>query len=503
MLKKALIVILCISFWGPVVFGQKDTLKSSSDETCGVIANDLDNLLNNWYVKQSLKSHADFFDFDSTDYNVPIEPDSVISKRLASLVSSIELPFNQEVRSFIDMYTVRKRKLVSVLVGLSSYYFPIFERAMDEFNLPHELKYLAIIESALNPRAVSRCKATGLWQFMYNTAKLYNVEMNSFVDDRRDPVKSSYLAAKYLRDLYTIYHDWQLVLAAYNCGPGNVNKAIKRSGGKTSFWEIYSYLPKETRGYVPAFISAVYTMNFYPKHNIYARRIEMPILTDTITVYQNINFQQVADVLAIPAEQLKELNPQYKNDVIPSSSTGYPLRLPSTLASAFIQNEDSIINYKKDVYFPKVKNFPIALNKNQSLEGAIKLAYKIRKGDNLQKISSKYNVSVADIKKWNKIKKNAVTPGKSLVIYLVPNPVDESKVTNEQQTTENTSTQNNESTSTNDKKEEFHLYKVVSGDSLMEISRKFSVSLKVIKDTNKEKLAKGLFPGQVLKIPKS
>ena len=487
-----------------MLFSQADSSKASCDEACVLISGDLDNLLNNWYVKQSLKAHADFYDFDSTDYYVPVFADSVIEKRLSSLASSIELPFNHEVRSFIDMYTIKKRKLVSVLVGLSSYYFPIFEKALDEYNLPHELKYLAIIESALNPRAVSRCKATGLWQFMYNTAKLYNVEMNSFVDDRRDPIKSSYLAARYLRDLYTIYNDWQLVLAAYNCGPGNVNKAIKRSGGKTSFWEIYSYLPKETRGYVPAFISAVYTMNYYSAHKIYPRQIEMPHFTDTILVYKSLNLQQVADVMSLPIEQLKELNPQYKNDVIPASTAGYPLRLPSTVSTTFIQLEDSIFNYKKDAYFPPVKNFPMAaLNKAKTPEGAIKLSYKVKKGDNLFKISTKYNVSVDDLKRWNKIRKNAVIPGKYLVIYLVPTTNDDTKTADAQEKTEKAPVQTTKANTTKSESKDFHLYKVVSGDSLSEIARKLGVSQKTIKEVNKQKLAKGLFPGQVLKIPKS
>ncbi len=503
-MKKYTFIFLLLTLWSTILFAQSDSAKTSCDETCIQMSSDLDNLLNNWYVKQSLKAHADFYDFDSTDYVVPVFPDSIISKRLNSLASSIELPFNQEVRSYIDMYTIKKRKLVSVLVGLSTYYFPIFEKALDEYNLPHELKYLAIIESALNPRAVSRCKATGLWQFMYNTAKMYDIEMNSFVDDRRDPIKSSYLAARHLRDLYSIYNDWQLVLAAYNCGPGNVNKAMKRSGGKTSFWEIYPYLPKETRGYVPAFISAVYTMNYYSAHKIYPRQIEMPHFTDTILVYKNLNLQQVADVLSLPVEQLKELNPQYKNDIIPSSTKGYPLRLPTSFSTAFIQLEDTIYNYKKDAYFPPLKNFPLtSLAKITTPEGAIKLSYKVKKGDNLFKISTKYNVSVEDIKNWNKIRKNAVIPGKYLVIYLLPTANDDNKTAAVEDATEKKTENTSKPNTTKSENKDFHLYKVVSGDSLSEIAKKMGVNLKTIQEVNKQKLAKGLFPGQVLKIPKS
>ncbi|MCC7050460.1 MAG: transglycosylase SLT domain-containing protein, partial [Bacteroidia bacterium] len=282
---------------------------------------------------------------------VPVFDDLVYERRMAKLdaKSPFGLDYNQTVRSYIDMYTIKKRWLVSRMLGLSQFYFPLFEEKLDKYNLPLELKYLAIVESAMNPSAVSPMGATGLWQFMYGTGKMFGLEVNSYVDDRRDPYKATEAACQYFKFLYDMFHDWQLVLAAYNSGPGNVNKAIRRSGGKTNFWEIKPYLPKETQGYVPAFIAVAYVMNYTKEHNLF------PILPkttyyqiDTVKTREQVSFRQLSDVLGVSTEDLEYLNPMYKHRIIPTSEMGNTLVLPVDKIGAFISNENSIYAYRTD-----------------------------------------------------------------------------------------------------------------------------------------------------------
>ena len=267
-MKKILLIGIFLFFTAYSSFATThptDTIVVDNNES-KQIEDDLDSLLNLWYIKNSVKSSDNkILILPNNEVNIKIIPDSVLIARLNAIPSLIELPYNQIIRRYIELYT--KRKSAPVLIGLTDYYFPMFEEILDKYDLPLELKYLPIIESALNPRAVSRVGATGLWQFMYGTGRMFHLEINSFVDDRRDPVKSSYAAAQFLSHLYDMYKDWTLVIAAYNCGPGNVNKAIRRAKGKRDYWDIYPYLPRETRGYVPAFIGAAYMMNYYDKHN--------------------------------------------------------------------------------------------------------------------------------------------------------------------------------------------------------------------------------------------
>lgn len=346
--------------------------------------------------------------------------DSVYLERLSDLPSEMELTFNSVVKKYIEMYAVRKREQVSYMLALGNYYFPMFEQALDRHGLPLELKYLPVIESALNPVAVSRQGATGLWQFMLRTGKGYGLEVNSLVDERRDPYKSTEAAVEYLKDLYAIYGDWNLVIAAYNCGPGNVNKAIARSGGKRDYWEIYYKLPKETRGYVPAFIAANYIMNFYSEHNICP--VQVPSLSyaalDTVHVSERMHLEQIAGVLNITLNDLQRLNPQYKKNVVPGDSKVQALVLPTEKMLAFISKNDTILNYNKDRYFTHRANTDGYLNGTVTTVSGNRadIYYKVKKGDNLSTIARKHGTTVAMLKSWNGLSSNKLSIGKRLIV---------------------------------------------------------------------------------------
>ena len=310
---------------------------------------DLDSLLNLYMSKTYLSEDSDC---NMRNVNPTYTKEEYIN-RLSRLPTVMEMVYNEVVQKFIDRYSGRLRHSVSYMLGASNFYIPIFEEALEVYQLPLELKYLPIIESALNPKAVSRVGATGLWQFMIGTGKQYGLQVNSHVDERRDPVKSSYAAARYLRDLYKVFGDWNLVIAAYNCGPENINKAIHRAKGEKDYWRIYPYLPKETRGYVPAFIAANYIMTYYSQHNICPMTTRLPAKTDTVMVSRNVHLEQVAEVVGINIDLLRSLNPMYRRDVIPGASEPLPLRLPQTEVSKFIDMEDSVYTYKVDELLSK------------------------------------------------------------------------------------------------------------------------------------------------------
>lgn len=297
-----------------------------------------DSLLGEWQNQNYLVPDTTC---ENPNYNPTYGPE-VYRERLQRLPTIIDMTYNEIVQKFIDQYTNRLRRHVSAMLGAANFYVPMFEEALDYYGLPLELKYLPVIESALKPTAVSPAGATGLWQFMLATGKRYNLESNSRVDERRDPIKSTWAAARFLRDLFKIYGDWHLVLAAYNCGPGNVNKAIHRADGARDYWEIYPYLPKETRGYVPAFIAANYVMNYYCDHNICPMRSKYPMATDTIMVSRNVDMRRVANLCEVGEDVIKALNPQYKTNVIPGSWTPQSLRLPREAVARFITQQDSI-----------------------------------------------------------------------------------------------------------------------------------------------------------------
>ena len=305
---------------------------------------DLDSLLNLYMSKTYLEAE----DCNMRDVNPTYSREEYID-RLSRMPCIMEMAYNDVVQKFIDRYSGRLRHSISYMLGASNFYMPIFEEALEVYQLPLELKYLPIIESALNPKAVSRVGAAGLWQFMPATGKQYGLKLNSLVDERRDPIKSSYAAAHYLRDLYKIFGDWNLVIAAYNCGPENINKAIRRAGGDNKdYWHIYPYLPRETRGYVPAFIAANYIMTYYSLHNICPMTTRLPAKTDTVIVSRNVHLEQVAEVVGLNIDLLRSLNPMYRRDVVPGASEPSAIRLPITEVSRFIELEDSVYHYKAD-----------------------------------------------------------------------------------------------------------------------------------------------------------
>ena len=364
------------------------------------MTSEYDSLLSVYNSRTYLKINTDC---NMPDVN-PVYSKEVYKERLARIPSVIELPYNDVVQKFIDRYSGRLRRSVSIMLGAQNFYMPTFEEALESYGLPLELKYLPVIESALNPNAVSRVGATGLWQFMLSTGKQYGLEVNSLVDERRDPVRASYAAAHYLRDLYKIFGDWNLVIAAYNCGPDNINKAIHRSNGATDYWQIYPYLPKETRGYVPAFIAANYIMNYYCDHNICPMQADLPGKTDTVVVSRDVHFEQVAKVLGMEIGQIQQLNPQYRRNIVNGSTRPMALRLPATLVGKFIDNEDSIYAYRPDVLLAKGK-------KNKGGRNVT-----IRQGDTLSEIAKRNGTTVKKLKKLNKISGSGIRAGKKLRI---------------------------------------------------------------------------------------
>lgn len=384
----------------------------------------IDSLLNVYYINQTLEGMVDDAAFDVNDSLVPDFPDSVYIERLSNIPSVVELSYNRLVKNYINVYTKKRREQVRYMLALSEYYFPLFEEIFDQYGVPYELKNLAIIESALNPRAVSRVGAVGIWQFMYGTARMYGLRINSLVDERRDPLKSTHAAARFLKNLYGIYGDWTLALAAYNCGPGNVNKAIRRSGGRRDFWEIYYYLPRETRGYVPAFIAATYTMHYHREHLLSAGDVEIALHTDTLMIREKLHLEQVSGVLGIPVKQLRDLNPQYRYDIIPAMATEmYHLTMPVAGVGRFIDLQDSILAYRDSVYFNREKMItsPSSVNARYQVDLPSdkydKLYYTVKSGDNLGFIADWYDVRVSDLRYWNNISRNLIRSGQKLVVY--------------------------------------------------------------------------------------
>lgn len=366
---------------------------------------DVHKLMQNWY----LQNYASL-DKDADQRKSVTASDQEYINRLQRMNTVIDMPYNKIVRSFINMYAERKKGLVEAMLGMSLYYMPIFEEALDRYGLPLELKYLPVIESALNPTAKSRAGAMGLWQFMKSTATGLGLEVNSVVDERCDPYGASDAAARYLKQLYNIYNDWTLVLAAYNCGPGNVNKAMRRAGGgKKDFWEIYRFLPAETRDYIPAFIAANYVMNYYHNHNISPALASRPILTDTVHVNRRVHFEQISEVMDIPMDELRILNPQYRQDLIPGNVRPYPLVLPNIQVYCFISNQDSIVNHNAEKYAQREVVEPVMTDKSQKdakgeyTQELVVKYHKVRRGETLSKIAARYGVSASEIRRVNGI----------------------------------------------------------------------------------------------------
>lgn len=394
---------------------------------------DLDSLMNLYMSKTYLSIDGDC----QTASESPAYTKEDLMERLKRLPTVMEMPYNEVVQKFIDRYAGRLRHSVSYMLGASNFYMPIFEEALEAYGLPLELKYLPIIESALNPKAVSRVGATGLWQFMLVTGKQYGLEVNSLVDERRDPVKASYAAAHYLSDLYKIFGDWSLVIASYNCGPGNINKAIHRAGGVKDYWQIYPYLPRETRGYVPAFIAANYIMTYYSDHNICALRTQLPAQTDTVVVNRNVHLSQIADVLGIDINVLRTLNPEYRRDIVPGTTKPSAIKMAMADVTRFIDSQDSIYNYnaselllKRDEVYVN-DDIPTFTTNKKGRRGRITASRRtrhtrgkaasgrsvtVRRGDTLSEIARRNGTTVAKLRKLNGIRGNNIQAGKKLKV---------------------------------------------------------------------------------------
>ena len=465
-----------------------------------------------------------------TDDQIPTFPDSVYRERITSM--SIESPFeyvyNSDVKQFIDLYAYRKRGLTARILGLAQIYFPLFEEQLDKFNMPLELKYLAVIESALNPIANSKAGAKGLWQFMYGTGKVYGLKTTSYVDDRFDPVKSTIAACEHLSDLYSIYGNWSLALAAYNSGAGNVNKAIRRAGGAKNFWIIQRYLPKETRSYVPAFIAASYVMTHAAEHHIIT--VDPGILfyeIDTVMVKKPLSFDQISEMLKIPYEEIQFLNPSYKQGVIPATAESpFMLRLRKKYIGSFINNEMMLYSYKTRKGFEQDSLLAIAYQNSRATK-----EYKVKSGETMASIAKKFHMTIPELKSLNSLKKNSVHPKQDLLVYAAPprpktqesltHPASDSTVKQEHETPPPPAVRKgkpeakNGNAQTADSKSKhagtaksgkgatpkYIYYTVQSGDNLWDIAEKYDgVTVADIKKLNKINNASRVQAGQKLKI---
>ena len=517
MLKKVLFTNLFL-FFALFTFAQNGAGEFPAD-----VQRNYDELLTRWSKNMKYADDCRVL----SDNNVTFSDTEYIN-RLYSLPTTMELVYNPFVKAFIERYAGRMRRQVSYMLGEGKYYFPMFEEALEKEGMPLELKYLAVIESALNPVARSRVGATGLWQFMPATGKMYNLEINSLVDERCDPHKSTAAAARYLKDLYSIFKDWNLAIAAYNCGPGNVNKAIKRSGGQADFWTIYPYLPKETRDYVPIFIAATYIMNYYQDHNICPAQCDKPAAMDSIVVNKNVHLQQIAEVLDIPIDDIRRYNPQFRNDIVPGEYKPYAINLPIHKVTAFIGSSDAIYKHRASELLTHRKVAGLDLSGRGAIAGT---THRVKRGDSLSKIAKRYGTTVTQIKKWNGLKSNYVAVGKYLrvsspvaasskktvkedlsVAQLKPKTEEAQAQTSSQSQAEvalvSVESQNEGKVVVKtgevqyETKIETTYYKIRKGDTWNGIARKNSASISDIKKWNNMK-SNNLIAGKTLKIQKT
>ena len=463
---------------------EKDTVKIEyTTETS-------DSLLSLWYV-QRLVAEEDM-GIEGTDTlrfssNVP---DSVYIERIKMMNSFITLPYNDIVKSYIIRYSEKMPSSMEKILGLCEYYMPIFQETFDRYNMPEELRAMAIIESAMNSRAESRVGAKGMWQFMYHTAKIYGLHIDSFVDERLDPVKSADAAARYLQDAYKIFGDWNLAIASYNCGAGNVNKAIKRSGSR-KFWDLWPYLPRETRGYGPAFVGALYTINYYKEHGLKPLATQLPPAVDTFHINKMLHLKQVSELTGAPLELLKDLNPQYKHEIIPGNEKEYILRIPFQYTNAFIECEDSLYTHKAETYFN-----PTTIKKIKEGGDGERIIHKVKNGEYLGKIASKYRVSVSQIKKWNNLRSDSIRVGQRLIIYRGGRAPVTTSSTSTTKTTTKPAAAPVKSSSGN-----YVIYTVQANDTFYSIAKNYpGVSAQNIMDYNGIS-STNIRPGMKIKIP--
>ena len=449
-----------------------------------------DSLLQLWY-KNTLALDFDTvneYDMDVVHFSSNVS-DAEMMRRLSAMNSFITLPYNDVVKNYIILYSERMPSKMSRVLGLSSYYFPIFEDILLRYGLPQELKYMAVIESMLNPVATSRAGARGIWQFMYQTGVGYGLEINSFVDERLDVEKAVEAAARYLRDAYRTFGDWALAISSYNCGAGNVSKAIRRADGKRDVWSIYEYLPRETRGYVPAFVGAMYAMTYHREYGIAPQQTGMPVQTDTFMIRRNLHFAQIEAVVGVPMTDLQNLNPQYVNDIIPGNKHPYVLKLPFNWTGNFLDaNRDSLYAYKADSLLSGKVLADVASGRSgKSSASQQRIAYKVKSGDFLGKIASKYGVTINQLKSWNNLRSNSIQIGQTLYIYKNGGPLISQGSTGGK--------------SSGSSKPKAVIYTVKNGDSLSKIAAKYKgVSVNDIKKANGLK-SDAIRAGQKLTIP--
>ena len=468
--------------------------------------NTSDSLLDLWYVHNQVKQ----FKFDPNIGKNHLQsniPDSVYIKRLKDMNIFFQLPYNDIVKDYLISYSEKRKKGMAKIMGLCEYYMPYFEEIFHNAGVPQEIKALAIVESALNPPAVSWANANGTWQFLYNTAKAYDLHIDSFVDERFDPIKSAGAAAEYLKDAYKIFGDWNLAIASYNCGAGNIQKAIKKAGSR-KFWDIWPYLPEETRGYVPALIGVMYAMHYHNEYGIEPVAIQMPAQTDTFKINKKLHFKQISEMIGISIEDLKKYNPQYIHEIIPGNDREYILRMPHKYTNAFIEKEDTIYKHKAAELFD-----PLTIKKIVEMpkeEGRI--TYTVKKGDCLGTIAAKYkNVTVEKIKKWNKLKSDNLSIGQKLIIHtsgVVKKETTKSTSGSKTNSSSSGSKSSNSGSNNQPKKNSaagakgHTTYTVKEGDSFYSIARNYpGVSAENIMDYNK-RTSTNLRPGEVIKIPK-
>jgi membrane-bound lytic murein transglycosylase D len=519
LLKASFVFALMLSFSNRTPAQNVKSTPIEEEEEYDPILATLDSLVSLHYVQKIDESSE--VGYPSSNFNgneVPVYSDDIYAKRMLKIQTDIPLTFNPEVKKYLELYALKRRSLTQRVMGLSDLYFPLFEQILDEQGLPLEFKYLAIVESALNPVAVSRMGATGLWQFMLATGRMYNLKVNTLIDERRDPVKATYAACEYFKDMYAIYDDWLLVIAAYNCGPGNVNRAIARSGGKKTFWEISDYLPKETRGYVPAFIAVTYLLNYSAEHNLNPVAPELRYFeTDTVMVDQKMILRDIASAIDVPLEVLTYLNPVYKKGIIPECEEPVMLRLPSLKINTYLANVEQL--YQKNAserLAIAASPTPVLKENNSNSSGLIKRRHHIRSGENLGSIANKYSCSVTDLKRWNNLHSSHLRAGNYLTVY-----VKGQKKTEQNSISANAAASHNakgpaqtntvknstsSSVSENTKIQNSHNSKVVyhvvqPGDTLWDIANRYDgVTVQQIKKVNKLN-SNNLKVGTKLKVP--
>ncbi len=450
------------------VFGPGDTLRLNPPQKDDPVAAMLDSLdvLNYFKLQRSLSENQRGTLRSLPSDSVPVVSEVILRQRMAKLdaASPFPLEYHPDVKAYIDMYAMRKRGSVQRMLGMAELYFPMFEEKLARHKMPLELKYLAIIESALNPIAKSKAGASGLWQFMFGTGKLMGLEINSYVDERLDPEKATDAACRYLKYLHKLYDDWALALAAYNCGPGNVNKAIRRAGGKKSYWELRPFLPRETAGYVPAFIAANYVMTYHKEHNLHAVKPKYHWYeVDSVMVKRKVSFQQVSTFLGMPMEDLRMLNPSYILDVIPASEKGRPLYLPKLLLGDFITNEPQIYQ------FLQTPQEPLQADTAMTSHGYKMLEHVVSHGEYISQIAMKYRVLPDSIMSWNQLKSQSLHAGQQLRVYVpVESTLSAPEVTPRPQPSSS----------------DIKYHTVRSGETLWAIAKKYGMGLEEIKRLN-------------------